>query len=82
MELKITVKIFAGEYVKDIDFLLLPQETLLNLKYPRPLVERGYCYGVFQTVDEGNKNEMGDVKNRDCHSGDYLQPLSSENSVV
>ena len=118
-----------GEYVKDTDFLLLPQDPLLDNKFPRPLVrggschwwliqwnqtdrsnlpfnffvqvERGYCYGIWQAVDDSSKAENGEVRlvgesweiisqiwklclsrNRDCNSGDYLQPLSEVNSVV
>jgi len=69
-----------GEYVKDIDFELLPQDPLLDDKFPRPLVERGYCYGIFDPVDNANRMETGDIRNRDCESGDYLQPLSDVSS--
>ena len=33
-------------------------------------------------VDSANKLETGDVKNRDCDSGDYNQPLSDVSSMV
>ena len=46
----ISTNLLSGEYVKDIDFELLPQDPLLDDKFPRPLVERGYCYGIFDPV--------------------------------
>ena len=73
---------FLGEYVKDIDFLLLPQDPILDLKFPRPVVERGYCYGVFQALEVKNRDDTGKIGNRDCDSGDYLQPLSGLSSRV
>ena len=36
----------------------------------------------FVQVDSANKLETGDVKNRDCDSGDYNQPLSDVSSMV
>ena len=72
----------SGEYVKDVDFLLLPQDPLLDIKYPRPVVERGYCYGIFQALDEKNRDDTGKIGNRDCDSGDYLQPFSEMSSRV
>ena len=36
---------------------------------------------IFQ-VDSYNKLETGDVKNRDCDSGDYVTPLSAMSSLV
>ena len=98
----ISTNLLSGEYVKDIDFELLPQDPLLDDKFPRPLVERGYCYGIFDPVgscfvyfnsypfplsfmsqvDNANRLETGDIKNRDCESGDYLQPLSDVSSSV
>ena len=72
----------AGEYVKDVDFLLLPQDPLMDLKFPRPVVERGYCYGIFNALEEKNRDDTGKIGNRDCDSGDYLQPLADFSSRV
>ena len=69
--------------------MLLPQDPLLDNKFPRPLVrrgafhsclkkkfsdrsnlpfnffvqvERGYCYGIWQAVDDSSKAENGEVR--------------------
>ena len=73
---------FTGEYVKDVDFLLLPQDPLMDLKFPRPVVERGYCFGIFNALEEKNRDDTGKIGNRDCDSGDYLQPLADFSSRV
>ena len=36
----------SGEYVKDVDFSLLGQEKLLEHRFPRPVMEKGYCMKV------------------------------------
>ena len=72
----------SGEYVKDVDFLLLPQDPLLDVKFPRPVVERGSCNGMWRGLDKKNEDEEGNVRNRDCGDGDYLQPLSKQSSEV
>ena len=68
--------------MKDVNYTLLPQDPILDFKFPRPVVERGYCYGKWQAVDESRTDESGDVKNRDCNSGHYSQPLSGVDSTV
>ena len=72
----------SGEYVKDVDFLLLPQDPLLDVKFPRPVVERGSCNGMWRGLDKKNEDEEGNVRNRDCGDEDYLQPLSKQSSEV
>ena len=64
-----------GEYVKDVDDILLPREPLLDQKFPRPVVERGYCRGIWATIDDDNQNK------RDCND-EYPQPLSAFGSDV
>ena len=43
---------FLGEYVKDTDFLLLPQDPLLDNKFPRPLVSRRLCEACWQAKSQ------------------------------
>ena len=64
-----------GEYVKDVDDILLPREPLLDHKFPRPIVERGYCSGIWATIDDNDQNK------RDCNE-EYPQPLSAFGSDV
>merc|ERR1719384_1586706 len=59
-----------GEYVKDVDDILLPREPLLDQKFPRPVMERGYCSGIWSTIDDNDQNK------RDCNE-EYPQPLSA-----
>ena len=56
--------------------MLLPREPLLDQKFPRPVVERGYCHGIWATVDDG-----GQTTTRDCND-EYPQPLSALRSIV
>ena len=35
-----------------MDNLLIPQESLLNNKLPRPLVEKGNCGGIWQNLED------------------------------
>ena len=73
----------SGEYLKDIDRIVVPQDPLLDHKVPRPLMERGHCGGSWSTLEtswEGTEQ----FTNRDCNSDrvDFLQPLSRKSSKV
>ena len=50
-------------------------DPILDQKFPRPVVERGYCHGIWATVDDNPLNT------RDCND-EYPQPLSSFTSNV
>lgn len=67
--------VLLGEYVKDVDDILLPREPLLDHKFPRPIMERGYCNGIWATIDDNEQNK------RDCND-EYPQPLSAFGSDV
>ena len=73
----------SGEYLKDLDRILLPQDPVLDDKVPRPVMERGHCGGQWNNLEsswEGGER----WSNRDCHSTpeDFLQPLSRYSSKV
>ena len=75
---------FQGEYLKDLDKVLLPQDPLLNNKVPRPLIERGHCNGVWGPLEQ-SWYDKEEYNNRDCghyDPVDYLQPLSRLSSKV
>ena len=66
-----------GEYLKDLERIVLPQDPLLDHKVPRPVMERGYCGGVWSTL------ELSQISNaRDCsnENGDpqYLSKYTSK----
>ena len=45
--------------MKDINFTLLPQESLLDHRFPRPVMEKGYCHeytGTWAPVEEENRD--------------------------
>ena len=45
--------------MKDINFTLLPQERLLDHRFPRPVMEKGYCHeytGTWAPVEEENRD--------------------------
>ena len=66
--------------MKDKNYTLLPHEPLLNVKFPRPLVERGYCWeGAFFPLDEALS--LSGTQHRDCNSGDYQHPLARMSSI-
>ena len=72
---ELCICLITGEYVKDVDDILLPREPLLDQKFPRPIVERGYCSGIWSTIDDNAENK------RDCNE-EYPQPLSAFGSDV
>ena len=45
--------------MKDINFSLLPQEGVLDHRFPRPVMEKGYCHeytGTWAPVEEENRD--------------------------
>ena len=45
--------------MKDINFALLPQERVLDHRFPRPVMEKGYCHeytGTWAPVEEENRD--------------------------
>ena len=72
-----------GEYLKDLDRILVPQDPLLDHKVPRPLMERGHCGGKWSTLEASWKG-LEKFTNRDCPTNQegYLQPLSRQSSKV
>ena len=42
----------VGEYLKDLDQILMPQDPLLKNKIPRPLMERGHCQGIWSDLEQ------------------------------
>ena len=76
-----------GEYLKDLDQKLLPQDPLLNHKIPRPIVEKGHCMGIWSNMETTWLETLEDYgySKRDCNDWQnpvYLQPLSKLNSKV
>lgn len=66
--------------MKDKDQALLPHEPLLDIKFPRPLVERGYCWeGAFYDLDEAES--MSGTITRDCDSGVFEYPFAKMDSM-
>ena len=66
--------------MKDKNFTLLPHEPLLDTKFPRPLVERGYCLeGAFYPLDEAL--DLSGRQTRDCDSGEYEHPFARMSSL-
>ena len=70
-----------GEYLKDLDQVIVPQDPLLDNKIPRPIMERGYCGGLWSTLESSWSSEER-YSIRDCHSwpSDFQQPLSKHTS--
>ena len=76
-----------GEYLKDLDQKLLPQDPLLNHKIPRPLVEKGHCLGIWTSLESPWLDDTTDYgySKRDCNDWNnpfYLQPLAKLTSKV
>ena len=48
----------SGEYVKDVNFSLLGQERLLEHRFPRPVMEKGYCMytGTWAALEEADRD--------------------------
>ena len=70
----------SGEYIKDIDKIILPQDPLLNHKFPTPIIERGLCGGVWESMEDDLKEDDGTLY-RNC-DGEDLQPLALLTSKV
>ena len=70
--------------MKDLDNVLIPQESLLNNKLPRPLVEKGNCGGIWQNLEDKWDEDEEQKEVRDCYSSEptHLQPLSRHSSKV
>ena len=69
--------------MKDVDRILMPQDPLLDLHIPRPLVERGECGGVWEDLETQRKDEDDDnLLHRDCYGKEYSHSLSQYDSKV
>ena len=83
----LVLKYFVGEYIKDLDNKIMPQDPILQHKIPIPLMEKGHCSGVWNDL-EASWYDTGDnayLTNRDCGSfdpSDFVQPLSASSSKV
>ena len=78
---------YSGEYVKDLDNIIMPQDPILQHKIPIPLMEKGHCLGVWSSMENSWYDEGGEsyLTNRDCQSfdpSDFSQPLSVSSSKV
>ena len=71
-----------GEYLKDLDQALLPQDPLLDHQVPRPLVEKGLCKGLWGPLEKSWQDSDGVQTYRDCSHTDYIQPFSRLSSKV
>ena len=75
---------FIGEYIKDIDHIILPLDPILNNTIPLPIIERGHCGGNYEAFEEYLKEKLennGELR-RDCYGKPYEQPLSIFDSKV
>ena len=75
-----------GEYLKDLNYTLMPQEPLLDLKFPRPIMERGHCGGIWESLESSWDKEVKDQL-RDCNSEkseneDFPSPFARRSSKV
>lgn len=75
-------KMFAGEYIKDIDKIVLPQDPLLENKFPIPIMERAACGGIWEALEESEKEKWDGTLYRDCFAEEYFQPLAMFDSKV
>ena len=75
-------KIFLGEYIKDIDKIVLPQDPLLANKFPTPIMERAACGGIWEALEESEKEKWDGDLYRDCFAEEYFQPLAMFDSKV
>ena len=73
-----------GEYVKDVDKILIPTDPLLNLSVPLPLSERDLCGGVFESMEEyyQENDPTGEKFRRDCYAESYPHSLSFAKNAV
>ena len=75
------VHLLVGEYLKDIDRILLPIDPNLNMSMPLPLTERDACGDVFEILEDDAKEDGGELK-RDCYAEAYPQDISTATSKV
>ena len=74
----------TGEYLKDLDGTIIPQDPLLMHKIPIPIVEKGACGGIWQNLENTWDFRVAQF-NRDCSSSYpsyFLQPFSKLTSEV
>ena len=71
----------SGEYIKDVDRVVLPQDPILDHKFPRPVTERSHCGGIWEALEESMKEDEDELV-RDCYAEGYIQPLATYNSEV
>ena len=72
-----------GEYLKDLNFTLLPQEPLLDIKFPRPIMERGYCGGIWDSLEASwEPKEKYLMRDCDPELTDYPSPFARKSSKV
>ena len=64
-----------------MDRVLLPQDPVLDHKFPRPIIERSHCGGIWEALEEDTKEDEGELV-RDCYADGYMQPLAIHNSEV
>ena len=72
-----------------MNYTLLPQDPLLNLKFPRPIVERTYCGGSFIMMDTLPSTGFPPKFERHCNFDDddkgpkpFKDPFSTYDSKV
>ena len=75
---------FQGEYIKDMDQIILPLDPILNNSVPLPIIERDHCGGSYEAFDDylKEKEENNGELRRDCYGKPYEQPLSIFDSKV
>ena len=77
-----TKNITIGEYIKDVDKIIIPEDPLLKDKFPTPIMERGHCDGIWESMEESRREDNDGVLIRDCYGPEYIQPLANMNSKV
>ena len=66
--------------MKDKNQTLVPHEPLLDIKFPRPLAERGYCWeGAFHDLDEAES--LAGTLTRDCFEYPFEFPFAEMDSI-
>ena len=71
----------SGDYLKDVDRVVLPQDPILDHKFPRPITERSHCGGIWEALEDDIKEDEDELV-RDCYADGYIQPLATYNSEV
>ena len=61
--------------------MVLPQDPVLDHKFPRPITERSHCGGIWEALEEDIKEDEDELV-RDCYAEGYIQPLATFNSEV